>query len=36
MQIVEQRHQLRDVVAVAGGQGDGQRDAGRVDEEVVF
>ena len=33
---VEQRHQLGDVVAVAAGQRDGQRDAGRVDEQVVL
>ena len=36
MQIVEQRHQLGDVVAVAAGQRDGQRDARRVDEQMVF
>jgi hypothetical protein len=35
-QVVEQRDELGDVVAVAAGQRDGQRDAGRVDEEVVL
>jgi hypothetical protein len=32
VQVVQQRQQLRDVVAVAAGQLDGERDAGRVDE----
>lgn len=32
----QQRQQLGDVVAVAAGQGDGQRDAAGVDEQVVF
>ncbi len=33
---VQQRQQLGDVVAVAAGQTDGQRDAGRVDQQMVF
>ena len=33
---VQQRYELGDVVAVAAGQGDRQRDAGSVDQEVVF
>ena len=33
---VDQRDQLGDVVAVAAGQRPGERDAGRIDEEVVF
>ena len=33
---VEQRDQLGDVVAVAAGQRDGERDAGRVDDQVVL
>jgi hypothetical protein len=36
VQRVEQREQLGDVVAVPAGQRDGQRDAGGVDEQVVF
>ena len=36
VQIVEQRHELGDVVAVAAGQRDGQRDARCVDEQMVF
>jgi hypothetical protein len=36
VQIVEQRHQLGHVVAVAAGQLDGQRDARRVDEQMVL
>jgi hypothetical protein len=36
VQIVEQRQQLGDVVAVAAGQPDGQRDTGRVDQQMVF
>lgn len=36
VQRVEQRHELGDVVAVAAGQRDGQRDARRVDEQVVL
>jgi hypothetical protein len=36
VQRVEQRQQLRDVVAVAAGQRDGERDAGRIDEEMVL
>ena len=36
MQVVEQRQQLGDVVAVAAGQRDGERDAGGVDEQVVL
>lgn len=33
---VEQRQELGDVVAVAAGQRDGQRDAGRVDQQMVL
>ena len=36
VEVVEQRQQLCDVVAVAAGQRDGERDAGRVDEQMVF
>lgn len=36
MQVVEQRHQLGDVVSVAAGQRDGQRDARRVDEQMML
>lgn len=36
VQIVKQRQQLSDVVAVAAGQRDGQRDPGRVDEQMVL
>ena len=36
VQVVEQRQQLGDVVAVAAGQCDRERDAGRVDEEMVL
>ncbi len=36
VQVIQQRHELGDVVAVAARQGDGERDAGRVDEEVVL
>lgn len=36
MQVIKQWDELRDVVAIAAGQGDGQRDPGRVDEKVVF
>jgi hypothetical protein len=36
VQLVEQRHKLSDIVTVATGQRDGQRDAGRVDEQVVL
>ena len=36
VQRVEQRQQLGDVVAVAAGQRDGQRDPGRVDQKMVF
>lgn len=36
VQILEQRDQLRDVVAVAAGQRNSERDAARVDEEMVF
>ena len=34
--LVEQRDQLGDVVAVAAGDGPGERDPGCVDEEVVL
>jgi hypothetical protein len=36
VQVVQQRQQLRDVVAVAAGQRDGEWDAGRVDEQMVL
>jgi len=36
MQIVEQRHQLGDVVSVAAGQRDGQRDARSVDQQMML
>jgi len=36
VEVVEQRQQLRDVVAVGAGQRDGERNAGRVDEQMVF
>lgn len=36
VQVVQQREQLGDVVAVAAGQRDGQRDAGGIDQQVVL
>ena len=36
MQVIEQRDQLGDVVAVAGGERNGKRDAGRIHQQVVF
>ena len=36
VQVVQQRDQLGDVVAVAGGECDGQRNAGRIHQQVVF
>ena len=36
VQILEQWDQLRNVVAVAAGQRNGERDAARVDKQVVF
>ena len=36
VEVIEQRQQLGDVVAVAAGQADGQRNAGRVDEQMVL
>jgi len=36
MQVVEQRDQLGDVVAVAGGERDGKRDARRVDQQMML
>lgn len=36
VQLLEQRDQLRDVVAVAAGQRDRERDPGRVNEEMVL
>lgn len=36
VQVVEQRDQLGDVVAIAAGQRDGERDARGVDEQVVL
>jgi hypothetical protein len=36
MQCVQEWDQLGDVVAVSAGQRDGQRDAGRVDDQVVL
>lgn len=35
-QLVQQRHQLGDVVAIPAGQRDGERDPGRVDEQMVL
>jgi hypothetical protein len=35
-ELVQQRDELGDVVAVAAGQGHGQRDAGGVDDQVVL
>lgn len=35
-QVVEQRQELGDIVAVAAGQRDRQRDPGRVDQEMVL
>ena len=35
-EIVQQRDELGDVVAVAAGQRDGQRDAGRIDQQMVL
>jgi hypothetical protein len=36
VQLIEQRQQLGDVVAVAAGQRNAQRDAGGIDEQVVL
>jgi hypothetical protein len=36
VQCVEQRQQLRHIVAVAAAQRDRQRDAAGVDEQMVF
>jgi hypothetical protein len=36
VEIVQQRQELGDVVAVAAGQRDGQRDARGIDEQVVL
>lgn len=36
VKVLQQRQQLRDVVAIAAGQADRQRDAAGVDEEVVL
>jgi hypothetical protein len=36
VEVVEQRQQLGDVVAVAARQGDRERDPGGVDEQVVL
>jgi hypothetical protein len=36
VQVFKQRDQLRDVVAVAAAQRDGQRDPGRIDQKMVF
>jgi hypothetical protein len=36
VQVVQQRQQLGDVVALAAGQRNGERDARRVDEQVVL
>jgi hypothetical protein len=36
VQLIQQRDELGDVVAVAARQSDGQRDAGRVDQQMVF
>lgn len=35
-QIVQERHQLGDIVAVAAGERDRQRDPGRIDQEMVL
>jgi hypothetical protein len=35
-QVIQERHQADDVVAVAAGQSDGQRDAGRVDQQMML
>jgi hypothetical protein len=36
VEVVQQRDELGDVVAVAAGQRDRQRDAGRVDQQMVL
>jgi hypothetical protein len=36
VEVFDQRDQLRDVVAVPASQPDGERDAARVDEQVVL
>jgi hypothetical protein len=36
LEVVEERDQADDVVAVAAGQLDGQRDAGRVDQQMML
>jgi hypothetical protein len=36
VQVLDQWQQLGDVVTVAAGQGDCQRDAARVDEQMVL
>jgi uncharacterized radical SAM superfamily protein len=36
VQVFKQRDQLRDVVAVAAAQPNGQRDPGRIDQKMVF
>ena len=36
VKVIQERQQLGDVVAVAACQRDRERDAGRVDEQVVF
>lgn len=36
VEVFEQRDQLRDVVAIAAGEGDRKRDAARIDEQVVL
>ena len=36
VEIFQQRHQLGNVVSVAAGQLDGQRDARRIDEQMVL
>ena len=36
MQVIQERHQLGDVVAVAAGERDRQRDPRGIDQQVVF
>lgn len=36
VQVVQQRHQLGDVIALSAGQRDGERDARRVDEQMML
>jgi hypothetical protein len=36
VQVIQEREELGDVVAVAAGEGDRQRDAAGIDQEVVL